>query len=244
MADDAPSDRIQALSRGMRILEHVHAAGRPLGVKEIAAALGLNLATTYHLVNTLLYEGYLERGDDHRLRPGRVPGASDGAITVGVRRVLGRAAFAIDDVAVLARLTGAQTRVAAAAEVPGATCTGHYPPGAVALSHLLAAGRVILAHMPPDGTEEALETTRRAATLRHELFDEAELRAALDEAAELHYSVVVGDGDACVGVPIFGGGGAVLGAVAVVAPARRVRRALDRFVCVASRAAGELSSKQ
>ena len=40
------------------------------------------------------------------------------------------------------------------------------------------------------------------------MFDEAELRAALEEAAERHYSVVVGDGDACVGVPIFGGDGA------------------------------------
>jgi len=55
--ESPPGDRIQSLSRGLRILEFVHAAERPVGIKEVAFGVGLQLPTAYHLVNTLLYDG-------------------------------------------------------------------------------------------------------------------------------------------------------------------------------------------
>jgi IclR family acetate operon transcriptional repressor len=239
---DPPSDRIQALARGLRVLECVHAAGRPISVKEIAAGVGLRLATTYHLVNTLLYDGYLERNGDRLLEPGRLLGRPEPQNTAVVRRALGRAAYAIDDVAVLARLAGAETRVAATAEVPGATCAGHYPPNAAGLSHLLAVGRVILAHQTHGDAEQAIELTRRLASERDEVFDETELRDSLAEVAELGHCTLVGDGDACVAAPIFDADHAVFGAVAVVVVPRRMHRAHGHLVSVTTTAAREITA--
>ncbi|HEU5109336.1 MAG TPA: helix-turn-helix domain-containing protein, partial [Micromonosporaceae bacterium] len=57
-----PSDLVRSVSRAFRVLEEVGASPAPLPVKAIARRCGLNLSTTYHLVRTLTYEGYLIRG--------------------------------------------------------------------------------------------------------------------------------------------------------------------------------------
>jgi DNA-binding IclR family transcriptional regulator len=56
-----PTDLIQSVSRALRVLEQVTQADRPLPVKVIARRCEINLATAYHLVRTLCYEGYLVR---------------------------------------------------------------------------------------------------------------------------------------------------------------------------------------
>jgi len=60
--DDAePTGLIRSVSRALRIIERVAASPRPVPVKVIARQCELNLATAYHLVRTLCYEGYLVR---------------------------------------------------------------------------------------------------------------------------------------------------------------------------------------
>jgi DNA-binding IclR family transcriptional regulator len=238
----APADQIQGLSRGLRVLEQVHAAGRPVAVKEIAAAAGLNLSTVYHLVNTLLHEGYLVRTGDRLLVPGRVPGQGGGARAAGVQRALGRAAYAVDEVAVLARLDGVHTRVTATAEVPQAACAGHYRPQAACLSHLVAVGRVLIAYQPAEPAERLIELTARAAAVRGEVFDQGELRDDLQTTVDRGFCTLIGDGDACLAVPVTDGGEHAVAAVAVVIPPRRLRRELDRLVAVSSLAARELAA--
>lgn len=66
----APSDLIQSVSRALRILEAVGRSQRGLTVKQIARRCGLGLSTTYHLVRTLSYEGYLLRCSDGTYLPG------------------------------------------------------------------------------------------------------------------------------------------------------------------------------
>jgi DNA-binding IclR family transcriptional regulator len=56
-----PTGLIQSVSRALRIIEQVAAAPRPVPVKVIARQCDLRLATAYHLVRTLCYEGYLVR---------------------------------------------------------------------------------------------------------------------------------------------------------------------------------------
>ncbi|MEO3870142.1 helix-turn-helix domain-containing protein [Nonomuraea sp. B12E4] len=64
MTGEPPSDLIRSVSRALRVLEEVARADRPLSVKVIARRCGLNLSTSYHLVRTLCYEGYLHRRPD------------------------------------------------------------------------------------------------------------------------------------------------------------------------------------
>jgi len=42
---ERPADHVQALMRGLRILEHVYSAGAPVAVREVAEALELNVST-------------------------------------------------------------------------------------------------------------------------------------------------------------------------------------------------------
>ena len=58
--DARPDDFVQSVGRAMRVLETV---GRHPGlpVKAIARHCDLNISTSYHLVRTLAYEGYLVR---------------------------------------------------------------------------------------------------------------------------------------------------------------------------------------
>lgn len=59
-----PSDLVRSVSRAFRIVEEVGASSAPLTVKAVARRCRLNLSTTYHLVRTLTYEGYLVRTSD------------------------------------------------------------------------------------------------------------------------------------------------------------------------------------
>src|SRR3954468_14710333 len=59
-----PSDLIRSVSRALRVLESVGRAPRGLTVKQIARRCQLTVATTYHLVRTLAYEGYVIRRED------------------------------------------------------------------------------------------------------------------------------------------------------------------------------------
>jgi DNA-binding IclR family transcriptional regulator len=70
---ERPADHVQALMCGLRILECVYHAEGPVAVREVAEDLELNVSTAHHLVNTLVWEGYLVRGADRRLTPGCGP---------------------------------------------------------------------------------------------------------------------------------------------------------------------------
>ena len=66
------SDLVRSVSRALAVLEVVGRAGNPVSVKAVARRTGLNLSTTYHLMRTLTWEGYLSRlpNGDYRLGAG------------------------------------------------------------------------------------------------------------------------------------------------------------------------------
>lgn len=59
-----PRDLIRSVSRGFQVLEAVGQSPRGLTVKQIARRCELTVTSTYHLVRTLAYEGYLNRRED------------------------------------------------------------------------------------------------------------------------------------------------------------------------------------
>ena len=67
-----PSDLVQSVSRALAVLEAVGRGGGALSAKAIARRTGLNLSTTYHLLHTLCWEGYLVRLDNGDYRLGAV----------------------------------------------------------------------------------------------------------------------------------------------------------------------------
>ena len=55
------SVRLQTLDRGLALLEWVAANPGNATVRQAAEALGVNMTTCYHLVDTLIARGYLVR---------------------------------------------------------------------------------------------------------------------------------------------------------------------------------------
>lgn len=59
----AEQTMIRSLQRGLRIINVVAAHG-PLHAKPVARQVGVPLPTAYHLLRTLVHDGYLIRLDD------------------------------------------------------------------------------------------------------------------------------------------------------------------------------------
>lgn len=61
MRSQPPSDLIRSVSRALRLLEEVGDHPDGVNAKRLASRCGIRLATVYHLLRTLRYEGYLQR---------------------------------------------------------------------------------------------------------------------------------------------------------------------------------------
>jgi DNA-binding IclR family transcriptional regulator len=217
---DPPSDLIQSLQRGLRVLEFVAAAGRPVTPREVAAGVGLNVGTTYHLVNTLLYEGYLRRGEGRSLVLGRpvgpTPAPPPRPAPLALRRALGRAAHATGEMALMTVLAEGDALVTAVEEAPGARTSGFYVAGSRHAPDRSAAGRVMLARdrEAPVGPALAAELARV-------------------RRAGVAYAVT--RGEACVGVPVVDPSGRTAGAIALVVTPEMLRRGLPALTETARR---------
>lgn len=155
--DEQPSDLVQSVSRAFRVLEEVGASAAPLTVKAIARRADLNLSTTYHLVRTLAYEGYLVRQPDglyalggavaHRFRDllasfGQPP---------EVHEVLAHLAATTRRTAYLGRFVSGTIRVTDVVEGPESPYLEDIEVGLDVAAHATAIGKTLLATLPAPG---------------------------------------------------------------------------------------------
>jgi DNA-binding IclR family transcriptional regulator len=243
-----PSDLIQSLQRGLRVLEYVAQAPGPVAPKQIAAGTGLKLATAYHLINTLLHEGYLRRECGQGLVLGENAAGAPRASTeldhpqfVPIRRALGQAAYAVSDVVLMTVLDGAEAVVVASEEVPGAPNRGRYGVGTRHLPHASAAGRAMLATQEPRHAGRLLEQCSALAASWGAEFDEARVNAELERVRRCGVSLAQTPLDACIGAPVSDRHGRPVGAVAVVISPGRLRKESARFAEIARSTAESIS---
>jgi DNA-binding IclR family transcriptional regulator len=146
-----PSDLIRSVSRALRVLESVGASPRGLTVKQIARRCELTVATTYHLVRTLAYEGYVTRREDGTYMVGMEVSdrfkelviAFRGPATVG--ESLRRAALDTGYSHYLARFVSGRVVLSAAAEGPRSPYLEELIPGWDDGAHATALGKSLLA---------------------------------------------------------------------------------------------------
>ncbi|WP_144601460.1 helix-turn-helix domain-containing protein [Arthrobacter sp. AG367] len=70
---EAPKDFVQSVARALRILDVVAGSKEPVRAQWIASEVNLHLATTSHLLATLVHVGYLERNErTYKLASGRI----------------------------------------------------------------------------------------------------------------------------------------------------------------------------
>jgi len=153
---EEPSDLIRSVSRALRVLEAVGGAEHGLTVKQIARRCELTVATTYHLVRTLAYEGYVARREDGTYVVGmeisdrfrELVAALRGPPTIA--EALRRAALDTGYSHFVGRFISGRVVLTACAEGPRTPYLEDLLPGFDDAAHATALGKALLATLTAD----------------------------------------------------------------------------------------------
>jgi DNA-binding IclR family transcriptional regulator len=153
---EEPSDLIRSVSRALRVLEAVGQTTRGLTVKQIARRCELTTATTYHLIRTLAYEGYVTRRDDGTYTVGLEVADRFRELVAAFRapdsvmQVLQRASVETGFSHYLGSFVGGQIAITATAEGPRSPHTEDLIPGFDEGAHATALGKALLSTLTSD----------------------------------------------------------------------------------------------
>ncbi|MGW2821214.1 IclR family transcriptional regulator [Streptomyces sp. NPDC001443] len=247
-AQDGPT-LITSVQRAFRLLEAVggHVNGAP--AKQLARETELPLATAYHLLRTLVHDGYLRKLDDGGFVLGdRVQAlhatSREQALLSRVRPVL---AALRDELATAAYLTfyeEGEIRVAEIVDGPRAPRADLWV-GFEDAGHATALGKCILRELDDDARRDYLsrhllaDLTPRTVTSSPELLRRIDSSPVAPAVTDLEEYAL---GTVCVATPVYSGD--TLGALGVsmpVARARRITEVLARLMPTADRVTRSLS---
>jgi DNA-binding IclR family transcriptional regulator len=219
---------IASVQRALHLIDAVGAADRPVPAKALARTTGLALPTTYHLLRTLVHEGYLIRRDGgylvgDRLRALSAPGAQ------GLRERIWPALHGLhEDLAAAAYLAvydDGEVQLVDVVDSPRSPRVNLWVELGVA-GHATALGKAVLAALDDAGRREYLSRHSLADLTPFTLTDRRALLRSIDRSPHLaldrqEYEI----GAACVAIPIRGADGPA--AVAVSVPLPRLPTVLD-----------------
>jgi IclR family acetate operon transcriptional repressor len=224
-----PADIVQSVVRGLSILELVAGHQAPLRAQDVAAFSGLRVATTYHLLNTLVHAGYLRKEDgaftlaskvaelysqyDRHLRPSP---ASLAAIH--------RLAAVSEETAYVSRWYQGDVTIAAVAEGRRAVRVTGLHVGVSGHAHARASGKVLLAFGPQDRLEEYLARSPLEPRTNRTIVEPAALRKELDAIRQRRYSIdreEFVEGVCCLAAPVLDETGTASLALTITIPATR-----------------------
>lgn len=197
---DTPSDLIQSVSRALRILEVVGQHPEGIAPKAIARRTGLKLATTYHLLRTLAYEGYLVRDltGDYALGLSIADRFADlrSALEApaSVTRVLRHVAAGTGHSVYLARFVEGRVAITTAVEGPGSPHLEDLIPGFDEAAHATALGKALLSRLPRAARDAYLLAQGLPRFTSGTVIDLDQLSHELDAPAD---GIVVEEGQFC-----------------------------------------------
>lgn len=227
MTDSGPT-LINSVQRALHLLDAVGRRDRPVSAKALARETDLALPTTYHLLRTLVHEGYLQR--------------IDGCYVLGQQ--VGELLRGTDRTTLRAR----STLTALGEELSGATYLAVYRDGEIELvdivdspahprvdlwvglhdaGHATALGKAILTVLPDNVRDDYLGRHELADLTPHTVTDRRVLRRQLGR----HHGLAVDTGEyqlgmTCVSAAVRTEDG--VAAVAVSAPLARRGQLMDR----------------
>lgn len=217
---------INSVVRALNLLDLVGSENGPVTAKRLARLSGLPLATTYHLLRTLLHEGYLDRAEGgyvlgdhvstlagHRSHPG--PGGRAHRVLRALHDELHAAAY-------LSVLDGGCIRLVDVADSVDNPRTDMWV-GFEDAAHATALGKAVLAALPDQTRRDYLashplvDLTPHTQTNGRRLLEELEHSPDLTRDDE-EYAV----GTTCLAVPVPST--RLTAAIAISAPVDRTRR--------------------
>ncbi|MER7684580.1 IclR family transcriptional regulator [Streptomyces sp. NPDC097610] len=240
---------ITSVQRAFRLLEAVGAHENGVPAKQLARETGLPLATAYHLLRTMVHDGYVRKLDDGGFVLGdkvqSLHSSGRGQALLG--RVRPALAALRDEIAAAAYLTfyeEGEIRVAEIVDGPRAPRVDLWV-GMEDAGHATALGKCVLRELDDESREDYLsrhslaDLTPRTITSPSELLrrlDSAPMAPAVTDLEE--YAL----GTVCVAVPVYSG--ETLGSLGVSLPVNRLSRleeALERLTPTANRVTRSLS---
>jgi IclR family transcriptional regulator, acetate operon repressor len=222
-----PATLITSVQRALRLLEAASTSADGLPAKQLARSVGLPIGTTYHLLRTLTFEGYLQR-------------LPNGSYVLGdeVARLLDQS----EEQAVLQRTRPALAALRDAAHAPAYLAfyadgeiivkdiqdSAHLPRidmwvGFRDAAHATALGKCVLAFLDPEARQDYLARHPLYDLTSRTITDPFALARVLDQVRLSGVAVDDGEylpGNACVAVPVLAPG--VTGTVGLSLPRRRL----------------------
>ncbi|WP_020577772.1 IclR family transcriptional regulator [Actinopolymorpha alba] len=242
MAGRGEPTLIGSVQRALRLLDAVGAADRPVPAKVLARQTGQPLPTTYHLLRTLVHEGYLCRVEDGYLLGDRIAALSHRSrgqlIALRVRPTLRMLHDELGSAAYLSFYEDGEIRLVDVVDSPAAPrvdlWVGFHDAG-----HATALGKCLLACLPEDDRRDYLARHDLNDLTPHTITDSKVLLARLETEREYsldreEYAV----GTVCVAAPVKLED--LTGAVAVSLPSRRLERVFEKRQAI-SRAAQRIA---
>lgn len=220
---------ITSVQRAFRLLEAASAHRNGAPAKQLARETGLPLATAYHLLRTLVHDGYLRKLDDGAFVLGeRVQGlhtaGSGQALLSRVRPALSALRDELSSAAYLTFYEDGEIRVAEIVDGPRSPRAELWV-GFEDAGHATALGKSVLRELDEEARREYLsrhplnDLTPRTITRAPELIRRLEasrLAPAVTDVEEYALGIV------CVAVPVYSGD--TLGSLGVSMPKDRLHR--------------------
>lgn len=249
---EKPRTTLQTVERALSVLEFVAQAHRAPTVKEVATGLDLNLATVYHLYNTLEYRGYLHRDPAGALYIGASAGILHQALVSGpgqgreLHNVIDELSQSVGETAYLTSWADDAVVIQAVVEAPHALRVSGLYVGYRGREIHRASGKAVLAHLDPASQAKVID--RNIAEFGEEVAGKltASLHNELDEVSRNGFALDnqrYTPGICCVAAPYFSSGGKIAGSVSVSVPAVRFpkrRKPLIEAVIEAARTCSAL----
>lgn len=232
MKTAAAGTHIRSVSRAVQILVFLARQRDGRTATETAAALGIAVPTVYHLLNTLVAEGFLAKDPRRRYHLG----PKIGLLADAFRTELTPPEYLLAPLQRLSETTGETAYVSAwrhgeivvlaCIEGDGAVRVRGPEVGMSGFAHARASGKLLLALVSPEEREAYLRTHNLERMTPGTIVDPDELNAELDRIAKRGYSwddEEFREDVRCVAAPIVDGD-AVVAAYTIAAPAKRFRQ--------------------
>ncbi|MFC7844934.1 IclR family transcriptional regulator [Streptomyces sp. NPDC057382] len=247
-ARDGPT-LISSVQRAMRLLEAVSAHENGAPAKQLARETDLPLATAYHLLRTLVHDGYVRKLDDggfvlgDKLQSLRATGRAQ-ALLNRVRPTLNALRDELATAAYLTFYEDGEIRVAEIVDGPGTPRVDLWV-GFEDAGHATALGKTVLREMDEESRRDYLarhhlaDLTPRTITSLPELLRRLEAPPLAPAVTDMEEYAL---GTVCVAVPVYSG--ETLGSLGVSLPAHRLSRLTEireRLLPTASRVTRGLS---
>lgn len=214
---------IGSVRRALQIVNEVGAASSPLNAKQIASQVGVPLPTTYHLLRTLVYEGYVQRIDEGYVLGEQLvslsPDSPPYRMATRVRPTLNWLHEELEAATYVAVWDEGEIVMSEIVDSPTARRVDLWV-GMDAAGHATAVGKSVLAALSDADRNEYLDTHDLADLTAHTIRDRRELLQDLTGCSVHTDKEEYVVGASCLSVPIRAHG--QLGALGISFPSRRL----------------------